>query len=315
MSHTDLLTVAVEHAARGWPVFPLRPSEKVPAIPAAHPPGDPLRGACQGECGRLGHGLHDATTDEAAVRHWWRYCPAANVGVSCGPAGLLVVDLDTMKHDQDVPPEPWALPGVQDGMDVLAILAERYAAPLPVDTRSVRTWRGGTHLYFRQDDGDPLGCTTGGLGWKLDTRGRGGYVVAPGSTVHGRAYTVNHDTAPARLPGWLRHQLTATAPAGPLRRAVPARVPPATRPYVAAALRGEVQRVLDAAAGTRNDTLVRAAYALARFTGAGHLPGELIESALQAAAEDAGLPPREAAATIRSGLTAGLRTNTRGGAA
>ena len=55
----------LEYAAAGWSVFPL--DGKQPALRSAHPHGDPLRGRCHGECGRLGHGLYDGSTDPEKV--------------------------------------------------------------------------------------------------------------------------------------------------------------------------------------------------------------------------------------------------------
>ena len=43
-----------------WPVFPVAPRGKLPLIGRAHRNDEP---PCRGECGRDGHGLHDATTD------------------------------------------------------------------------------------------------------------------------------------------------------------------------------------------------------------------------------------------------------------
>ncbi|WP_370027732.1 bifunctional DNA primase/polymerase [Planotetraspora sp. GP83] len=77
--------------------------------------------------------------------------------------------------------------GVNDGADVLAVLCEQAGQPLPFDTFTVRTRRGGLHLYFTAPIGGPvLGNTQGsrgGLGWLIDTRAHGGYVVGPGSVV------------------------------------------------------------------------------------------------------------------------------------
>lgn len=50
-----------------------------------------------------------------------------------------------------------------------------------------------------------------------------------------------------------------------------------------------------------------AAFALGRLVATGLLPQRLTEDALHTAAQAIGLSPREAAATIRSGLTAGAR--------
>jgi hypothetical protein len=67
----------------------------------------------------------------------------------------------------------------------------------------VRTGRGGAHLYFTAPDGPALDNSGGKLGWRVDTRAAGGYVVASGSVVNGRRYETTHDTAPAPLPAWL----------------------------------------------------------------------------------------------------------------
>lgn len=90
--------VALNLAARGWPVLPL-------CWPVFGPEGAPRCGCGCGHAGRdigkapigrlVPHGYHDATTDPAVIRRWWSACPEANVGVALGPAGLLVVDCDS----------------------------------------------------------------------------------------------------------------------------------------------------------------------------------------------------------------------------
>ncbi|MFD2355387.1 hypothetical protein ACFSTC_48160 [Nonomuraea ferruginea] len=76
--------------------------------------------------------------------------------------------------------------------------------------------------------------------------------------------------------------------------------------YALAALRGEVERVLDANPGTRNDTLNIAAFALGQLIGISLLPRNLAEASLLNAAEAIGLDFREAFNTVRSGLDSGL---------
>jgi hypothetical protein len=321
--HPDGLTVALEAAFRGWPVFPLRAGSKVPAIRAAHPIGDPLRGRCKGECGRSGHGCHDATTDADRIRRWPGWRPDGrgdNVGIATGPAGLLVVDLDVPKAPDTMPPPAWRLPGVVDGVDVFACLAERAGVPVPWATRTVITPRGGLHLYFRRTiPADPradLGCTAGergGLGWAVDTRGAGGYVVAPGCVVDGRPYELLADIDPLPLPTWIAERLralpaTARRPASPreMRSAVDS-VRRRSR-YAAAALERELDRVLSAPVGQRNHTLNAAAYALGRLVAGGLIPEHLATEALTRAGIVAGLSEHETTSTIASGLRAGART-------
>jgi hypothetical protein len=59
------------------------------------------------------------------------------------------------------------------------------------------------------------------------------------------------------------------------------------------------------AVGDRNNRLNRAAFCLGVLAAGGELDEVLVEDELLAAALDAGLPEREARASIRSGLRAG----------
>jgi hypothetical protein len=280
----DLADAAQAAARRGWRVFPLRADDKRPAVRDWEA---------------------RATTDAERITRCWSAGPY-NVGIACGPSGLVVIDLDTPKPET-VPPPEWQLPGVLAGDDVLAVVSERAGAPMPLDTFTVRTGRGGMHLYFTAPPGTVLRNTAGRLGWLIDTRAAGGYVVAAGSVVAGRPYRLLHDTTPAPLPGWI---------AGALRPPGP-RPPAALSPlldrvgrrstYAAAALRGELDRVLTARPGTRNVTLNTSAHALGQLVGARLLPPDLVTEALTLAALSIGLTPGETAATIRSGLASGVR--------
>ena len=76
--------------------------------------------------------------------------------------------------------------------------------------------------------------------------------------------------------------------------------------WAAAAMRAELLAVASAPAGTRNHTLNRAAFKIARISAAGGLDVEDIRAALTAAALMAGLSEREATRTIAAGLGAGM---------
>lgn len=294
MSAPDLRRQALDYAAHGWAVFPLRPGGKLPAIPAAHAHTDPDRASCRGACGRLGHGVHDATTDLRTVEHWWGFRPASNIGLACGPSRLYVIDLDIPKDTTGAPPEKWARVQVRNGADVFGILAEQHGEPIP-DTLTVRTPSGGTHLYFTEPAGAELHNTKGRLGWLIDTRGRGGYVVAAGSLTKGRAYVASGDQV-APLPGWLV-RLLSPAPAAP--RVTPSKVSMAPRRH-GDRLAPLLRHVMGAAPGNRNSALFWAACRAFEHADAGRVDPDDARAELLDAAAHIGLTPREARATLES---------------
>ncbi|MEV6020965.1 bifunctional DNA primase/polymerase [Streptomyces sp. NPDC051997] len=285
-----LLTGALDAARRGWHVIPLRPADKRPAGHAEkHCPG---AGRCTD-----GHRTPEqrATTDPKLIETAWTRQPF-NVGIATGPSGLLVIDLDTLK--------PTDVKGTPDGVTSLAALCERAGQVVPATYR-VRTARGGEHLYFTQPPGVRLHSTAGRLAKKIDTRGWGGYVVAPGSTTPDGTYAVLDDRDPAPLPDWLREALTAapTAVPGPLRLPVMAGSLAAQ-----AALEAECATVARAVDGTRNSVLNRSAFKVGRFVAWGDLPRHVVEEAFQVAGESAGLAAAECRTTIRSALDGSIRT-------
>ena len=341
------LPAALRTARAGWWVFPVRPGAKTPAAPAAHVVGSAEGLTCRGACGRWGHGLHDATTDPDVVEAMWCRWPAANVGISCGPSALVVVDLDApggprpgrvLRDQGDDEPTP---AGVTDGASGLAWLAGRRGGRSEdLDTLTVDTPTGGRHLYFHAPPLEGgLRVTSGagmtsGLGWGIDVRGWGGYVVAPPSVRPEGSYRrLGGVLRP--LPSWL---LDALAAAG--RVDFPQPLAPAAgqarrrrltlihgegdsggsdgqrrRRYLAAAVEGELRRVWDAPVGSLNDTVVRAGFALGQLvTGAG-LDRAAVTDALLEAARHAGAVHAAAggkrfdepktAATITRALTAG----------
>ncbi|HTJ70870.1 MAG TPA: bifunctional DNA primase/polymerase [Actinospica sp.] len=274
-----------ELMARGFALFPLRPGTKVPAVPRDWE--------------------HAATTSPLRLRQLTQ-SPGANYGVACGPSNLVVVDLDVAKGDEE------AADGASDGWLVLLDLAAEHGGELP-RTFSVRTASGGRHLYFRPPvDGAPPRNTVRRLGPLIDTRGVGGYVVAPGSRVDGVRYEVIDDAPIAPLPDWIStllrpiedrplpgEPLSLASALGPVRAELGGA-------YARTALEREIARVESARIGTRNDTLNRAAYSLGTLVGSGLLDRAEVEAELGRAARAAGLEEREVASTLRSGLTAGI---------
>jgi putative DNA primase/helicase len=222
--------------------------------------------------------------DEAIA---WR----GNLGVLTGPASnLAVIDLDPGcgKTPADYPP-----------------------------TLTVKTGRGGWHLYYRC--GEPVPNSAGKLGPHIDTRGCGGYVVAPGSvhpdTNMPYAWEVRRgpgEVALADLPAdILAALMPPPAPAPPPPAAEPPppltpRTPPPS--YASKALEGECSTVASAAEGRRNHTLNVAAFNLGQLVAAGHLDRGVAESRLAEAAATCGLGAAEAHKTIQSGLDSGAKS-------
>ncbi|WP_234436299.1 bifunctional DNA primase/polymerase [Streptomyces sp. NRRL S-813] len=273
-----LVEDVLDLAAVGMHVFPLRPNDKRPAVD---------------------HREQRATTDPDRITRCWSHAPYG-VGIACGPSCLVVVDLDTAKGD--TPPAP----GVETSEDVLAMLYAHHGDLYPFGMPTARTASGGTHLYFRAPDGREVRNSASKVGWKVDVRAAGGYVVAPPSAYRGSPYVwlkAPHEASPIPLPTWLAEAAAPRpAPARPV--AMPAAVKNATG-YVAAALHNEIQRVLDAQPGTRNDALVRASFSLARLAAGGQLPAAIAVEALYAAGQSVGLPYREVVATVTSGMRPG----------
>lgn len=308
MDSPPLGKLALSYAERGWYVYPVAPDSKIPAIPSAHPKGDPQRGACKGECGRLGHGLYDATAKPDQIRHWWGYCPNANIGINAGASGLAVVDLDigTDQPDQVLPDQGDELTpaGVHTGADVFAWLAERVGGRIEFGTYAVRSPGGGEHFYYLQP-AIPVGTSAGKLGWGIDVRGVGGSIIAAGSRRGGREYVFAGNPDPAPMPDWLA-RLLAPKPRTPRTGAAPTTDAGATGSrYLLAALRGELHDVLSAKQGTRNDTLNRAAFNLGQIAAQRGIAVDTVRAMLIDAGREIGLPEHEIAGTVDSGLRAG----------
>jgi hypothetical protein len=300
---TDLLTAALAAAARGWPVFPLRPGSKRPALHGA----DRCLGS--GPCANGHRGWEQrATTEPAVIERCWSTAPY-NVGLATGPAGLVIVDLD-MASSGEQPPAELAALGVANGVDMLVLLADRAGKAPPLDTYTVSTPSGGQHLYFAAPADVELRNTSGdkgrGLGWCIDTRAHGGYVVLAGSIVDGRQYEVTDDCDPTPLPAWLIERLRP-APLPPQRPVVVPLVTDRRTAFLRAAVDGELGRVTSSPPRGHNIALYHASVALGQLVAGGALDEADVVSWLVDAAAKVGQKPGETHRTIRSGLRAGAK--------
>lgn len=138
--NSTILRAAHAYARKGWPVLPIVPDDKTPLTE---------------------HGFKDASTDKGQIDTWWTRWPEANVGLDCGRAGVIVIDVDPRNGGE----ETWKALVGEMGAEI-----ER--------TLRVLTPGGGSHFYY-QVDGQQV--RNGNLGKGVDVRGAGGYVLLPPS--------------------------------------------------------------------------------------------------------------------------------------
>ena len=245
-----------------------------------------------------------ATTDP----QWWsedfggggRY-PQANVGFVFAEDTCFALDEDPDKGG-DV-----ALQQILDKLE------EHEGIP---ETVIVQTGSGGRHFYFKQPEGKPVGCPKFRTG--LDIKGVGGYVVAPPS-ISGKgpySFVLKHDLTGAPAPDWL---LTMIGEGEKQQRGEPSRISPDVIPtgkmraYRKAALDRNAAELASCppsagAAGGRNNTLNKCAYALGQLAPGGITnedeSREVLYEAARACAMD--FVKDGVAATFDSGWRAGL---------
>jgi hypothetical protein len=142
------LRQALAYAARGWPVFPCQPGQKIPAT---------------------AHGYRDATTDEQQITAWFGHGQRQNLAIATGRPGPDVLDVD--QHGP-----------AGNGFGAFAKL--RSAGLLDGAAAYVRTPAGGMHACFTGSDQHNGRLP----GHHLDFRSQGGYVLAPPSQISGRPY-------------------------------------------------------------------------------------------------------------------------------
>ncbi len=214
---------AQEYAVRGIAVFPCAPADCQCEICGAD-----RRTKGKHPLVRKGHKA--ATTDVAQIARWWRRWPNANIGCPLNTSEV-VIDIDG-----DVGRRSLLDLQIQHGI-------------LPA-TAAVRTGRGDHH-YFTLPPGVEVSCSAGSIAAGIDSRARGGYVIAPPSRhVSGLEYFWAVDCELAPLPdAWV----TALLAASPCHRGYA----PPSRPQLLLPERTGIGRSIPE--GARNHTLASAA--------------------------------------------------------
>lgn len=220
------LQYALEIAAAGFHVFPLRPGTKLPQIDRF-----PVL----------------ATTDPQQIQDWWYQWPQANVGISTtafngGAFHLVVADVDNKPGK----------PGIQTR--ALWELVEGREFP---ETYTQLTPTGGQHLVYKT----PILCQGKvDLDYKgsgIDSRGKGGYIVGLNSVVEAGMYVGDLRIPVADAPAWLVALCRYEEPAAKPPRPAPAI--PVDASAAVAQSREFLLRCPIATAGSRNDAAYKAA--------------------------------------------------------
>ncbi|MFD9097794.1 bifunctional DNA primase/polymerase [Streptomyces collinus] len=323
-------------------MHPLAAGRKIPAANCSKcraNPHPPINCPCL-RAGGWCHGFHAATLNQDRIHQWWGSHPQYGIGVSCGPAGLVILDIDA--HAADPPARGRILPGIPigdqvdltglaNGFHTLAVLAALRGQPSPAEdttTLRVRTPSGGLHVWYRVTDNrlwlSSVGSSPGrALAWQVDIRAHGSYIIAPGTTTqHGTYRPIGEVREPAVLPLWLAQELDRTGHLPAPNIPAPRPVPPRAWQAVLAAGGGHSRIQLTVASVLApvsacgqvsegagfSDTLNRAAYTLGGLIAAGRLPQEEAEQALKETAI-AARPGQETRIEqiIRSGLAAGAK--------
>jgi len=146
------------------------------------------------------HGFKDASKDIAVVKRWWTENPTANIGIATGViSDLVIVDVDVKNGAK--------------GFESLSSLAGM------TPTLAAQTPSGGQHLYYATPG--PLRCRIGLLDG-IDIKADGGYVVAPGSTIDGKAYEwIDAEAHLVMLPDTITKLMSAKKPAKSLNAGEP----------------------------------------------------------------------------------------------
>lgn len=152
-----MLEEALFYAQKGWYVFPCREKPGAPYI---------KNGQTIIPCEKSPYtfnGLNDATLDEDQIKKWWGAWNDALIGVNAGLSNLFVVDIDKKNVN---------------GFDTYSKWDINDVAGLRTITPS-----GGMHIIFTGKGKTNTNATTG-----IDTRGEGGYFIAPPSKILEGAY-------------------------------------------------------------------------------------------------------------------------------
>ena len=247
-------------------------------------------------------GCHAGSNDPAQIEEWWKKWPKAQVGIATGHNNVWVLDVDI------------DLAKDKNGFNTLEKFVDENG-PLPHGPY-VNTPRGGRHYYFTAPEHLLPKNSVERIGHALDTRGLGGYVIAPPTP--GYEWQEGYLPIP-EAPKWLLDaywnagKKTTDKPTPKTSEGIPIPSPALLSPtndkasnYNRRAVELECASVRSASEGTRNATLNKAALKLGHLVAGAGLSESFVRGELYAAAIAAGLSDLEAQRTIQSGISKGM---------
>ena len=204
--NNPVLSAALAYAARGWPVFPCKPTNKHPMTK---------------------HGHLDASTDPVLITQWFTPQPTQPmplIGIPMGArSGLMCADLD--RHD----------PEIADGVATWQQWCQDHNDRTV--TRSHRTpTNNGAHKIYKWLP-DYRSIPSGDLGPGIELKAEGGFaILPPGQMLDENAgeYVLVEDAPVAPVPAWFQAKCDAYFSARTERRqrgrrSAPAPVAPAAQ--------------------------------------------------------------------------------------
>jgi len=148
---------------KGFKVFPLKQNEKIPMV--------------------SGWQEWAVNATRKKIEDYGKANALSNWGVSCSASNTFILDIDDK-------------PGKEGSKSLAPLLSTHGQFP---DTFVVHTATKGRHIYFQGKGKNSASL----IGKDLDTRGEGGYVVAPGSIIDDGSYQIISVAPMAPTPNWL----------------------------------------------------------------------------------------------------------------
>jgi hypothetical protein len=291
----SLKAAALTHAKNGFYVIPLVENSKRPLI---------------------SDWQNRATTNPLQIDSWWSEHPNANIGIACEVSNLIVIDLDTAKNA--APPSPWLELGVKNGEDVFNEICSGANDAQLFETYTVNTPSGGKHLYF-YDQNIPIKQGTEVNGWwRVDTRSKGGYIVAEGSKLVNaqtnklESYSSDgKNSVVLNFPTWLRDELVPKVirqsifSQGVTNSSGTSDTPKFSSEFAQQVLTERCATIRITPEGRRNQTLIRHSTYIGKIIAMGSLDEASAAKSLLEAALASGLTNFEAVKAIKAGIKYG----------